>query len=67
MSNEIQYLFLGFVGGIFVFWLYLKFLLRNYNKSLANLIKESIEEVKVEKTKLKEALREYGDPDQSLH
>ena len=75
--NEIQYLLIGLVGGIFVSWLYLKIVLRRLpykNKSLNNLMKKNkeqrqyiekrIDDLEEEK---KEVFREYDDPDKSWH
>ena len=75
--NEIQYLLIGLVGGIFVSWLYLKIVLRRLpykNKSLNNLMKKNKEqrqyiEKRIDdlKEERKEVLRKYDDPDKSWH
>ena len=73
----VQYLLLGFLGGVFFCWLYLKFQMKNIpygDKSLANLKKKNEEQRKyilkridILKKEQKEILVEYDDPNKSWH
>ena len=68
--NEIAYLLLGLVGGIFFCWLYLKYQMRNFS-SYKELISEQRNKTKKTKEELVEAreklLEDYDEPDKSLH
>ena len=68
--NEIAYLYLGLVGGIFFSWLYLKYQMRHF-PSFKELISEQRNKTKKMKEELVEAreklLEDYDEPDKSFH